>query len=198
MKRAGNLLLLVGSALLVWCAVVWTGTALFDWYEGQQLSQSANRYLPASPGASVAAPAGDSHAALPDRPHRHEIIGRLAIPRLHVSTVVIEGDDDAALRFGAGHVPWTPLPDQAGNVGIAAHRDTVFRGLRQIALRDDIQLTTAEGSYHYRVTSTEIVRPEDTGVLDSAARDELTLVTCYPFFYIGPAPLRFIVHARRT
>ena len=181
-KHAGNFLFLAGSALLVWCGIVWTGTALFDRYEAQTLKQSMNQ---------GAIPAGSA-------PQYHAIIGRLAIPRLNLSAVVLEGDDDAALMFGAGHVPGTPLPAHPGNVGIAAHRDTVFRRLRNIAMRDVIQLTTPEGSYRYRVTSTEIVRPQDTGVLDSSAGQELTLVTCYPFSYIGPAPLRFIVHARRT
>jgi sortase A len=196
MNRAGNLLLLIGSALLVWCSVVWTGTALFDWYEARALTQ-----LRSQGAASEGAPGTDSRAAspiAPTAPHAHDVIGRLAIPRLHVSAVVLEGDDDGALTFGAGHVPWTPLPAHPGNVGIAAHRDTVFRRLRDIALRDDIQFTTPQGCYHYRVTSTEIVRPQDTGVLDSSGGQELTLVTCYPFAYIGPAPLRFIVHARRT
>src|SRR5665213_1436820 len=182
MKHAGNLLFLIGSALLVWCGIVWTGTGLFDWYEARALQHSMNQgTIPAGTALQL-----------------HDFIGRLAIPRLHVSAAVVEGDDDAALRFGAGHVPWTPLPAHPGNVGIAAHRDTVFRRLRNIAVRDDIQFTTAEGSYHYRVTSTEIVRPQDTGVLDSSPGEELTLVTCYPFSYIGPVPLRFIVHARRT
>ena len=184
---------LAGSALLVWCGIVWTGTALFDWYEAQALKPSMNHAT-----AHESAPGTDSGAAADIAPRPHEVIGRLAIPRLHVSAVVLEGDDDAALRFGAGHVPGTPLPAHPGNVGIAAHRDTVFRRLRNIAIRDVIQLTTPEGSYHYRVTSTEIVRPQDTGVLDSSTGEELTLVTCYPFSYIGPAPLRFIVHARRT
>ena len=189
MKHAGNFLFLAGSALLVWCGIVWTGTALFDWYEAQALQQSMTPGCP--PGAG-------SRAGTDIGPQPHDVIGRLAIPRLNLSAVVLEGDDDAALRFGAGHVPGTPLPAHPGNVGIAAHRDTVFRRLRNIAIKDVIQLTTPEGSYRYRVTSTEIVKPQDTGVLDSSTGQELTLVTCYPFSYIGPAPLRFIVHARRT
>jgi sortase A len=194
MKRAGNLLLLIGSALLVWCSVVWIGTALFDWYEVRELSQLKNQGT-----ASKGAPGSHADAPIaPAAPHAHDIIGRLAIPRLHVSAVVLEGDDDAALTFGAGHIPWTPLPSHPGNVGIAAHRDTLFRRLSDIAIRDDIQFTTPQGAYHYRVTSTEIVRPQDTGVLYGTVGEELTLVTCYPFSYIGPAPLRFIVHARRT
>jgi sortase A len=191
MKRLSNILLLIGGAALVWCTVVWTGTALFDWYEGRELAQ-----MPAP-----AAIASTAKPALP-APHRvlhpHDVIGRLEIPRLHLSTVVLEGDDSSALRFGAGHVPWTPLPGASGNVGIAAHRDTVFRRLRNIALRDDIRLTTPEGSYEYRVSSTEIVKPQDVAVLDRSAHPELTLVTCYPFSYLGSAPLRFIVHAQRV
>ncbi len=189
MKRASNILLLFGSAALVWCAFVWGATTLFDWYEGRELAYSPQ---------SAAAPGTHSASSLRRgilRPH--EIIGRLEIPRLRLSTVVLEGDDASALRFGAGHVPWTRLPGGGGNVGIAAHRDTVFRPLRNVAPRDRIKLITPAGLYEYQVSSTEIVAPQDVAVLDSSDRSELTLVTCYPFSYIGPAPLRFIVHARR-
>ena len=189
MKRASNILLLLGIAALVWCAVVWSGTAVFDWYEGRELAYPA--HTTAVPG---------SHSAYPlprGILHPHEIIGRLEIPRLRMSTVVVEGDDAGALRFGAGHVPWTRLPAEGGNVGIAAHRDTVFRRLRNVAVRDHIKLITPAGLYEYEVSSTEVVPPQDVAVLDSSNRSELTLVTCYPFSCLGPAPLRFIVHARR-
>ncbi len=83
-------------------------------------------------------------------------------------------------------------------MGIAAHRDTFFRPLRKIAIGDKIEVTTAGGEYEYAVQSTEIVRPDDVGVLRNSSRPELTLVTCYPFYYVGPAPLRFIVHARQV
>jgi sortase A len=189
MKRASNILLLLGVAALVWVAVVWSGTALFDWYEGREL---------AYPPHTAAAPGSYSVHALPRGIlHPHEVIGRLEIPRLRMSTVVVEGDDAGALRFGAGHVPWTSLPAAGGNVGIAAHRDTVFRRLRKVAVRDHIKLITSAGLYEYEVSSTEVVSPQDVAVLDSSKRSELTLVTCYPFSYLGPAPLRFIVHARR-
>jgi sortase A len=189
MKRASNILLLLGAAALLWCAFVWTGASLFDWYEGREL---------AYPPHTAAAPRAHSLSPLPRGIlHPHEIIGRLEIPRLRMSTVVVEGDDPGALRFGAGHVPWTHLPAEGGNMGIAAHRDTVFRRLRHIALRDHINLITPAGLYEYEVSSTEIVAPQDVAVLDSSSRSELTLVTCYPFSYLGPAPMRFIVHARR-
>jgi len=189
MKRANNILLLLGAAALVWVGVVWSGTALFDWYEGRELA-----YPPHTSAAS------GSHFACPLARrilHPHEVIGRLEIPRLRMSTTVVEGDDAGALRFGAGHVPWTRLPGEGGNVGIAAHRDTVFRPLRKVAVRDHIKLITPAGLYEYEVSSTEVVPPQDVAVLDSSNGSELTLVTCYPFSYLGPAPLRFIVHARR-
>ena len=189
MKRASNILLLLGVAALLWCAVVWSGTALFDWYEGREL---------AYPPHSAAEPSSHSAHPLPHGIlHPHEVIGRLEIPRLRMSTVVVEGDDAGALRFGAGHVPWTRLPAEGGNVGIAAHRDTVFRPLRNVAVRDRIKLITPAGLYEYEVSSTEVVPPQDVAVLDSSNGPELTLVTCYPFSYWGPAPLRFIVHAQR-
>ena len=188
MKPTSNILLLGGIAALVWCAVVWTGAALFDWYEGREMDRPPHAITP-GPSRVAPLPIGILHP--------HEVIGRLEIPRLRVSTVVVEGDDPAALRFGAGHVPWTRLPAENGNVGIAAHRDTVFRQLRNIAPRDHIKFITKSGFYEFEVNSTEVVRPEDVAVLDSSNRSELTLVTCYPFSYLGPAPLRFIVHARR-
>jgi sortase A len=173
MKRASNILLLGGVAALVWCAVVWTGTSLFDWCEGRELAYPP--HTTATPGSRPSVPF--SRGIL----HPHDVIGRLEIPRLRVSMVVVEGDDAAALRFGAGHVPWTPLPGEIGNIGIAAHRDTVFRRLRNIALQDHIKLTTPDGFYEFKVSSTEVVRPQDVAVLDSSNRSELTLVTCYPF-----------------
>jgi sortase A len=101
---------------------------------------------------------------------------------------------DGLLR-GAGHVPGTALPGGLGTVGIAGHRDTFFRPLRQIRPGMQIKVIGAAGAYRYRVDSTEIVDPEEVKVLDIASRPMLTLITCYPFNYIGAAPRRFIVHA---
>lgn len=179
-RRIGTILLLGGSAAIVWCLTVLSSAGLYQWYESRRMEWTAP-----SP-AVVAAP----------HPKLHDVIGKLDIPRLGVSTVVLEGDDHYALRLGAGHVPSTALPASEGNVGIAAHRDTFFRPLRHIHANDRIALTTARGEYDYLVESTEIVHPSDVGVLQASSHPELTLVTCYPFYYIGSAPLRFIVHAR--
>jgi len=125
------------------------------------------------------------------------LVGRLEIPRLGVSAIVLEGVDDKTLRRGVGHIPETPLPGMGGNVGLAAHRDSFFRPLKDIRKNDIIQLRTLEGNFRYRVESTQIVKPEDTEVLDDGPAPMLTLVTCYPFYYVGSAPKRFIVHAQR-
>ena len=185
-RRVGSILLLVGSAALVWCLSVLGSAALFEWYASRQLDRTLKH------------PATAELVRPPRPPPRlHDVVGRLEIPRLNVSAVVLEGDDDRALRLGAGHVPWTPLPDRSGNVGIAAHRDTFFRPLRRLVANDRITFATPGGDYTYAVESTEIVHPNDLQVLDQYSTPELTLITCYPFYYVGPAPMRFVVHARR-
>jgi len=125
------------------------------------------------------------------------LIGRLEIPRLELSAVVIEGDDSKTLRRAVGHIPGTPLPGQTGNVALTGHRDTFFRPLRNIRANDIIVLTTLQGEYRYRVVSTRVVRPENVAVLDASDGEILTLVTCYPFYFVGSAPNRFIVRAER-
>lgn len=122
-------------------------------------------------------------------------IGRMKIARLAFSAVVVEGSDSAALRRGVGHIPGTSLPGQGGNVGIAGHRDTFFRPLRNIRQNDVIVLSTLFGERHYRVVSTSVVSPSDVGVLRPTGEEVLTLVTCYPFYFVGSAPNRFIVRA---
>jgi sortase A len=127
---------------------------------------------------------------------RGDVIGELDIPRLQMSVMVFEGDDAGILRQGAGHIPGTALSSGSGNIGIGAHRDTYFRPLRAIHANDVISLKTPAGTSRYAVTETEIVEPSEVSVLARATGRDLTLVTCYPFFYIGSAPERFIVHAR--
>ena len=126
------------------------------------------------------------------------LIGRVEIPRLDLSVVVMEGSSDAILRRAAGHIVGTTLPGEPGNVGISAHRDTFFRPLRNVRRDDIITFTTLLGKFRYRVVSTRIVLPTDVSVLNPGSNEVLTLVTCYPFFFIGPAPDRFIVRAERV
>jgi LPXTG-site transpeptidase (sortase) family protein len=123
------------------------------------------------------------------------LIGRLDIPRVGISVMVLEGDGDEILGKAAGHVPATALPGGAGNVVIAGHRDTFFRPLRKIRNDDAIIFTTTQGIYHYKVGSIKKVGPQDVQVLQASDHPELTLITCYPFDYLGPAPMRFVVQA---
>jgi len=110
---------------------------------------------------------------------------------------VREGVTNTALRQAVGHVPSSALPGQPGNVALAGHRDTFFRPLKDIKVSDTILLTTPDGTEEYHVVSTSIVEPTDVSVLDEK-NNELTLVTCYPFYYVGPAPKRFIVQAEKN
>jgi len=128
------------------------------------------------------------------------LIGRVDIPRLELSVIVLEGVDSTILRRAAGHIPGTAFPGKPGNVGISAHRDTFFRPLRNIRKYDRINLTTPGGEYRYRVVSTAVVKPERVEVLeaDGGHAEVLTLVTCYPFFYVGSAPDRYVVRAERV
>jgi sortase A len=135
---------------------------------------------------------------LPGSGAMSSLVGRLEIPRVGLSVVVAEGADDATLRRAAGHIPGTALPGRSGNVGIAGHRDTLFRPLQGIRMDDVILLTTLQGEYRYRVVSTKVVGPSDVAVLHPDGGEILTLVTCFPFYFVGPAPDRFIVRAQRV
>jgi sortase A len=119
----------------------------------------------------------------------------LRIPRIHLEVPVLEGTDDRTLDRGVGHIADTAVPGVAGNIGLAGHRDGFFRGLKDVMPGDTIQLETHRGIDTYRIDRTWIVQPEDVSVLDPTPAGVLTLVTCYPFYFVGSAPERFIVRA---
>ncbi len=123
------------------------------------------------------------------------ILGRLEIPRLGMSVLVVEGDDDKSLSLAAGHVPGTAAFGTAGNAVIAGHRDMAFRPLRKIKAGDRIEMRAGK-TYEYVVESVQIVSPDDTSVLRDGRTPTLTLITCYPFRYMGNAPRRYIVRAK--
>jgi sortase A len=125
------------------------------------------------------------------------LLGRIEINTIGVAAMILEGTDARTLRRAVGHIPGTSLPGQRGNIAITGHRDTFFRPLRNIHKNDEIRLTTLSGSYRYEVDTIKVVAPEDMEVLDRSDDAILTLVTCYPFYYVGPAPKRFIVRAHR-
>ena len=179
----GSALLLAGAIALGWCGWIW--------HEASVAQKRARRWLQRPPAIHVTPP----QAILPK--HHGDVIAELVIPRLRVSVMVFEGDDAGILKIGAGHIPGTGLPLQGPNIAIAAHRDTFFRPLRLIRPGDIIALKTATGVARFAVGDVEIVQPSDLSVLAPAPGRDLTLVTCYPFYYLGSAPERFIVHAER-
>jgi sortase A len=131
----------------------------------------------------------------PETNAQASVIGNLKIQQLGLSVPIMSDYQAASLLKGIGHIPGTAMPGGLGTVGLAGHRDTYFRPLRGIKKDMDIQLASQTGTYHYAVDSTEIVTPDHVEVLAIGAHPGLTLITCYPFYYVGSAPKRFIVHA---
>ena len=188
-----RLLLIIGGICLGYYGYVTAETALYQRYEAREL----DLILASAP--ALAPPASDTLPAAPraerQRPQTGTTLGRLEIPRLRVSAIVRAGSDARTLRLAVGHIGGTALPGEPGNIGLAAHRDTFFRRLGEIQANDQIRLVTREGTFTYRVQGTQIVEPRDTWVLRPTDVSSVTLVTCYPFRYVGSAPQRFIVRA---
>jgi sortase A len=126
-----------------------------------------------------------------------EVLGRIEIPRIKVSVVVLQGTTSQTLLHGVGHIEGTALPGEPGNIGIAGHRDTFLRALKDIHNHDEINIQTAAGIIRYEVDWIQITVPTDGAIVFSTTGSALTIVTCYPFHYIGAAPERFVVHAHR-
>ncbi len=193
-------LLVIGVLLLA----VWSAT-FFDSYGFQ--SAESGRLDAALRGAEPGAPEPALYAAFAgpaavDDPNpaivRGGVLGRIEIPRLRITAIVAEGSDPATLRRAVGHLPPTALPGQPGNCALAGHRDTFFRGLGGVRENDLVRVVAIDGTYTYRVEWCEVVEPQRVDVLDSTATRSLTLVTCYPFEFIGNAPRRFVVRARQV
>jgi sortase A len=126
-----------------------------------------------------------------------DVLGRIEIPRLGVMVAILEGTKSRTLRVGVGHIVGTAFPGEPGNIGIAGHRDTYFRALKEIQSGDEIRIQTATGLSRYEVDQVQIVSPDDIHVLAPSETSAITLVTCYPFYFIGAAPQRFVVHAHK-
>ena len=184
-KRAlGLFLIFIGAMALTWVGVQFGSAAWFDRETRATLETLRQAPLPESTPRPKAMAVG-------------EPIGTLEILRVGLSGVVVEGDSDAVLDRAIGHLPDTPLPWHEGNSALAAHRDTIFRPLKGVRLGDTLRLKTPHGDFDYRVTETLIVKPNEVWVLDPTPTATLTLISCWPFNYIGHAPERFIVRAER-
>jgi LPXTG-site transpeptidase (sortase) family protein len=127
-----------------------------------------------------------------------EVIGEIQVPRLGLNVMVVQGDSPASLRHAVGHLTKSALPGEWGNVALAGHRDTLFRPLRDIQVGDEIRFKTLRQNFKYVVESMEVVAPTNIQVLQTTSGHYLTFITCFPFYYVGPAPKRFIVRARQT
>ncbi len=127
-----------------------------------------------------------------------DVIGEMQVPRLGLSVMVVQGDSPASLRHAVGHLAKSALPGEWGNVTLAGHRDTYFRPMRGIHLGDEVRFKTLEHNFEYVVESIEVVAPSDIQVLEVFTGHDLTLITCFPFYYVGPAPKRFVVRAREV
>jgi len=190
--------ILGGAAVLMlgYCGFVLADTWMFQNRERQLLEHMLHDRQAASGGGVQIAYSASPGNPLPAM--THGLIGRIDIPRLGLSAIVIEGTSGRTLRRAVGHISGTAYPGQPGNVGISGHRDTFFRPLRNIQRNDIITFTTVFGEYRYRVVSTRVVTPSNVKVLDAGGNEMLTLVTCYPFYFVGSAPNRFIVRAERV
>ena len=174
-----------GVALGAWTMLI----VVQNWYY-------ARLPIPAAAAAAARLPGEETNRA-PGFPARRlergAWLARLEVPDVSLTATVLEGSDDRTLGRAAGHIEYTPLPGEPGNIGIAGHRDTTFYALRKVEVGDLLSLVTATRVFEYKVSRTWIVEPEDVHVLDPTPRAAITLVTCYPFNFLGNAPKRFIV-----
>jgi sortase A len=165
-----------------------TGLLAFGEIESRRALEEIDRQV------AAASPRGESRR-LVGRVVEGELLGKISVPRLDLVAPVREGTSDATLRIGAGHVAGTALPGERGNAVIAGHRDTHFRALRGIREGDQLRFSSRDGERVFRVTGTRVVAPSDVGVLATSSEVRLTLVTCYPFSFVGPAPRRLVISA---
>jgi sortase A len=179
-RLVARVLVITGLLALGYAAYVVIDTKAYQAIEQKRFEQARQ--------AAAAAPA----------PVDGVSIGEIQIPRLGLAAMVVQGDSAAILQRAVGHLADTALPGEPGNVVLAGHRDTFFRPLKRVRTGDAITLKTRNGDFEYLVESTAVVRPSDLQVIQPTNRRTLTLITCFPFSYVGPAPDRFIVRARET
>lgn len=210
--RWGEIALLIAGFA---CMAIFVGHRGYEWvyqsYEDYRFRQEVAGVKPSATGfvreklgldkrrpAPEPPPQADIRDPEPPRRQplkRGELVGRVSIPRLGVSAIVHEGVDNRTLARAVGHVPSTARPGERGNMALAAHRDTHFRPVRNLKPGDVIQMETVDGTYEYKVAKMWVVSPKDVSVLKPTRENVLTLITCYPFNYVGHAPKRYIVRA---
>jgi sortase A len=198
-RWASHLLLVAGALMMA--VVLWTqiDSAFYQSVQARHFAEATREpamvesELRISPAPGILLPPPTMLGGLDPL-----LIGRLEIPRLGLTAMVREGIEPGTLRKAIGHLPGTTLPGKPGNFVVAGHRDSFFRGLRLIHNGDEIRVRTWNGAFTYRVTGLSVVDPSDTQAARSTMTAVCTLVTCFPFDYLGPAPRRFIVRAEMT
>jgi sortase A len=199
--------------VLLFCGILLVSVYIGSGFYGAVYSRSSVQEFWAAQAAAQAAveTSPQSQSSLPDfrlwsegRIQKYQAsrlmkvpapLGVIEIPSLGLQVPILEGTDDLTLDRGVGHIAGTASPGESGNVGIAGHRDGFFRGLKDIHVGDRIDIQSQQGNSHYRVDEIQIVSPDDISVLEPRTKSSLTLVTCYPFYFVGSAPSRYIVHA---
>jgi len=196
LKRVERLLILIGVLCLGYFLYTYAEATLYQAFEDRELDKILNDAAGSGTSGATREEVAPAPEAAPRRTYAPgSAVGRIEIPRLGVSAVIKAGSDARTLRLAVGYIPGTGLPGARGNFGLAGHRDTFFRKLRDINPDDEIRIVTTDGVFLYHVQRTSIVMPQDVWVLNPTDYPALTLVTCYPFNYIGSAPKRFIVRA---
>jgi sortase A len=179
LRYAYYLFLGIGLLALAYSGFVFADARVYQAFQAKKFTQVS--------------PLVEPHIAL-----QGEVLGELLVPRLGLKVIVVQGDSATNLRRAVGHISTSALPGEWGNVALAGHRDTFFRPLRNARVGDEIDFTTAQQRFLYVVESIKIVAPNDIEVLAPSTGRDLTLITCYPFYFVGPAPKRFIVHAHEV
>jgi LPXTG-site transpeptidase (sortase) family protein len=197
MRHAATILRRALTVVGVLCLGLWTAVKVYA-YASTAHNKSLLERLVRERRGDLAIPAIGAKSFAERGPSAGSLLGWIDIPRLGTSAAILEGTDERWLEQGAGHLPDTALPAADGNAAIAGHRDSVFRGLRRVVIGDRIEVTTPTSTHVYAVDSLKVVPPTDTSVIAPSPTEQLTLITCYPFTYIGPAPERFVVQAHRV
>ncbi len=184
--------LLVGLLLLG----LWSRDQVRSWaFQSAESNRLLDSTREAGPGPATVA--GIAAASRDSRAESEAVLGRIEIPRLRIQAIVAEGTDERTLERAVGHVTSTAPPGSPGNCGLAGHRDTFFRGLGRVRADDLVRFVTPECTLTYKVDWSRVVEPRRVDMLDSTSAPSLTLVTCYPFRFVGRAPQRFVVRARQ-
>ena len=191
-RRAAAVLFAAGVLALGYAAYVVIDTKAYRASEQRRLERLRND----AAAAAARALTESASRVVPREPAEGESIGEISISRLGLVAIVAQGDTPATLRRAVGHLSNTALPGADGNVVLAGHRDTFFRPLKDVRVGDAITLKTPRGDFEYLVEANSVVRPTDVQVLEPTGGQTLTLITCFPFYYVGAAPKRFIVRAR--